>query len=79
MFIMQQDVHVIDGKIVRVEFAQQEKKGTKIIKTRRISLSIVEGRIGVVELLNHYAKYGTIELSRVLDWSKDRSPILLFI
>ena len=33
MSIVDQDIHVIDGKIVRVDFANQEKKGTKIINT----------------------------------------------
>ena len=53
--------HRIEGKLVRCNKADDNRKGTKIIKTHKIFIGNVHYSVSQDQLLAHFSKYGIIQ------------------
>lgn len=64
--ILRRRNHKIDGKFIRCNKADNNKKGTKIIKTNKLFIGNIHPSINRSQLLHHFSKYGKIESLKLI-------------
>ena len=64
--VMAQSAHMLDGRKIRVDLADHNKKGTKIVKTKKLFLGHIHQGISEQDLLEVFAKYGEVKHVKIL-------------
>jgi RNA recognition motif-containing protein len=64
--ILKQKKHFLEGRTIRVDEADQTKKGTKIVKTTKIFLGHVSPDLTEKDLLSFFMKYGKVKWIKVV-------------
>jgi len=65
--ILKNKKHNLDGRTIRVDEADQSKKGTKIVKTTKIFLGQVPTEIVESDLEDFFSKYGEIKHIKIVN------------
>lgn len=68
--ILKKRNHKIDGKLVRCNKADDNKKGTKIIKTNKLFIGNIHSSITQEQLKEHFVTYGPIKSIKLVKMGK---------
>lgn len=58
--------HYLEGKLVRVDIADKNRKGTKIVRTTKIFLGHIPQNVEQIDLLQFFMRYGEIKHLKII-------------